>query len=117
MENTNQILTLSERIELYSYAASSHDLSIQVLSTTLLFSLLVFNNKLMKMINKKYIAIITFVLLFSGILILFSSLYGFMGLIKNKKINYGNFLYSILCYVLLIIVYLIFFVVARQIYF
>ena len=44
MNKFNNHITLSEKIGLYSFAASSHDLSVQVLSTTLLFSLLVIYN-------------------------------------------------------------------------
>ena len=117
MNELNNHVTLSEKIGLYSFAASSHDLSVQVLSTTLLFSLLVFNKEFIKIIDKKYIIIITFILLISGLLILFSALYGFIGLINDKQIDAGHFSYSILCYFLLIFVYLIFFAVAKQLYF
>ena len=117
MNEINNHISLLEKIGLYSFAASSHDLSIQVLSTTLLFSLLIFNNKFIKTVDKRYIIIITFILLISGLIILVSALFGFIGLINSRKINAKNFLYSIICYFLLIIVYIIFFVVAKQIYF
>jgi len=117
MNEINNHVSLSEKIGLYSFASSSHNLSVEILSTTLLFSLLVFNNKLMKTVDKKYIIIITFILLISGFLILFSALHGFIGLINNKQIHASEFFYSILCYVLLILVYIVFFVVAKQIYF
>ena len=117
MNSLNKRITLSEKIDLYSFAASSHDLSVQVLSTTLLFSLLVLNKNFIKIIDRKYIMIITFILLISGLLILFSALYGFIGLINDKEIHASHFSYSILCYFLLIFVYFIFFAVAKQLYF
>jgi len=61
--------------------------------------------------------IITFILLISGLLILFSALHGFIGLINHKKIDPRHFSYSILCYFLLIFVYFIVFAVAKQLYF
>lgn len=117
MNNFNNHITLSEKIDLYSFAASSHDLSVQILSTTLLFSLLVLNKDFIKIIDRKYIMTITFILLISGLLILFSALHGFIGLINHKQIDASRFSYSILCYFLLIFVYFIFFAVAKQLYF
>lgn len=117
MNSSNKEISLSEKIGLYSFAASSHDLSVQVLSTTLLFSLLVLNKDFVKIIDRKYIIIITFILLISGLLILFSALHGFIGLINDKEIHASQFFYSILCYFLLIFVYFIFFAVAKQLYF
>ena len=117
MNSSNKEISLSEKIGLYSFAASSHDLSVQVLSTTLLFSLLVLNKDFVKIIDRKYIMIITFILLISGLLILFSALHGFIGLINDKEIHASQFFYSILCYFLLIFVYFIFFAVAKQLYF
>ena len=71
----------------------------------------------MKTVDKKYIILITFILLISGLLILFSALDGFIALINNKQIHASQFFYSILCYFLLILVYIVFFVVAKEIYF
>jgi len=117
MNELNNHINLSEKIGLYSFAASSHDLSVQILATTLLFSLLVLNKHFIKIIDRRYIIIITFILLISGLLILFSALHGFIGLIKHKEIDPRQFSYSILCYFLLIFVYFIFFAVAKQLYF
>ena len=117
MNSSNKEISLSEKIGLYSFAASSHDLSVQILATTLIFSLLVLNKEFLKIIDRRYIMIITFILLISGLLILFSALHGFIGLINDKEIHASQFFYSILCYFLLIFVYFIFFAVAKQLYF
>lgn len=117
MNSLNKKITLSEKIGLYSFAASSHDLSVQILATTLIFSLLVLNKNFVKIIDRRYIIIITFILLISGLLILFSALHGFIELINDKEIHVTQFFYSILCYFLLIFVYFIFFAVAKQLYF
>ena len=114
-EQNDQRIISNRKYKLFSFAASSHDLSIQVLSTTLLFCLLLFNDKLVKIIDKRYIIFISSFLIIAGIVILISATYEFINFINIEKIPLNNFIFPLLCYLIIFLINIVFAVVFYKI--
>jgi len=114
-EQNDQRIISNRKYKLFSFAASSHDLSIQVLSTTLIFCLLLFNDKLVKIIDKRYIIFISSFLIIAGIVILISATYEFINFINIEKIPLNNFIFPLLCYLIIFLINIVFAVVFYKI--
>lgn len=113
-QNEQRIIS-NRKYKLFSFASETHDLSIQVLSTTLIFCLLLFNDKLVKIIDKRYIIFISSFLIIAGIVIIISATYEFINFINIEKLSLKNFRFSLLCFLIILLIYLIFAVIFYKI--
>lgn len=112
----NEEKTISnKKYKIFSFALKTHDLSIKILSTTLLFCLLLFNSKLIKIIDKRYIIFISLFLVIASMGIITSSTYQFINFIKIEKLQVNDFTFSLLCYLILILINIVFTVVFYKI--
>lgn len=103
------------KYKLFSFASETHELSIQVLSTTLIFCLLLFNDKLIKIIDKRYIIFISLFLIIAGIVILISAIYEFINFINIEKLPLNNFIFPLVCYLIILLINIVFAVVFYKI--
>jgi len=106
-QNEQRIIT-NRKYKLFSFASETHVLSIQVLSTTLIFCLLLFNDKLVKNIDKRYIIFISSFLIIAGIVILISATYEFIIFINIEKLPLNNFTFLLLCYLIIFFINIVF---------
>jgi hypothetical protein len=114
MYNQERINT-NTKYKIFSFASETHDLSIQVLSTTLIFCLLLFNDKLVKIIDKRYIIFISSFLIIAGIVIIISGTYEFINIINIENFSLKNFTFPLLCFLIILLIYLIFAVIFYKI--
>ena len=103
------------KYKLFSFASETHELSIQVLSTTLIFCLLLFNDKLIKIIDKRYIIFISSFLIIAGIVIIITGSYEFINFINIEKLSLNNFRFSLLFFLIILLIYLVFAVIFYKI--
>ena len=115
MNNNEEKITNNIKYKLFSFASETHDLSIQVLSTTLIFCLLLFNDKLVKIIDKRYIIFISSFLIIAGIVILISATYEFINFINNENLSMSDFTFPLLCYLIILLINIVFAVVFYKI--
>lgn len=106
-QNEQRIIT-NRKYKLFSFASETHVLSIQVLSTTLIFCVLLFNDKLVKNIDKRYIIFISSFLIIAGIVILISATYEFIIFINIEKLPLNNFTFLLLCYLIIFFINIVF---------
>lgn len=115
MNNNEEKTINNKKYKIFSFALKTHGLSINVLSTTLLFCLLLFNSKLIKIIDKRYIIFISLFLVIASMGIITSSTYQFINFIKIEKLQVNDFTFSVLCYLILILINIVFTVVFYKI--
>ena len=113
-QNEKRIIS-NRKYKLFSFASETHDLSIQVLSTTLIFCLLLFNDKLVKIIDKRYIIFISSFLIIAGIVILISATYEFINFINIENLPLNNFTFPLLCYLIILLINIVFAIVFYKI--
>lgn len=114
MHNEERIIT-DIKYKLFSFASETHELSIQVLSTTLIFCLLLFNDKLIKIIDKRYIIFISSFLIIAGIVIIITGSYEFINFINIEKLSLNNFRFPLFCFLIILLIYLVFAVIFYKI--